>query len=103
MSGETNRLINLVKSLTNNYKTSEYDTVVSSGEQVTSGLVAIALSELGIKSKSYQSWQIQFETDNNFSKANIENIKKAFNHRAKMNGLSSQGKWSESLEKESAA
>ncbi len=76
MSGETNRLINLVKSLTNNYRTSEYDTVVSSGEQVTSGLVAIALNELGIKSKSYQSWQIQFETDNNFSKANIENIKK---------------------------
>ena len=76
MSGETNRLINLVKSLTNDYRTSEYDTVVSSGEQVTSGLVAIALNELGIKSKSYQSWQIQFETDNNFSKANIENIKK---------------------------
>ena len=76
MSGETNRLIKLVESLTNNYRTSEYDTVVSSGEQVTSGLVAIALSELGIKSKSYQSWQIQFETDNNFSKANIENIKR---------------------------
>ena len=76
MSGETNRLINLVKSLTNNYRTSEYDIVVSSGEQVTSGLIAIALNELGIKSKSYQSWQIQFETDNNFSKANIENIKK---------------------------
>jgi len=76
MSGETNRLIKLVESLTNNFKTSEYDTVVSSGEQVTSGLVAIALNELGIKSKSYQSWQIQFETDNNFSKANIENIKK---------------------------
>ena len=75
MAGETNRLIKLVESLTN-YKTSEYDTVVSSGEQVTSGLVAIALNELGIKSKSYQSWQIQFETDNNFSKANIENIKK---------------------------
>ena len=76
MSGETNRLIKLVESLTNNHRTSEYDTVVSSGEQVTSGLVAIALNELGVKSKSYQSWQIQFETDNNFSKANIENIKK---------------------------
>ena len=50
--------------------------MVSSGEQVTSGLVSIALNELGIKSKSYQGWQIQFETDNNFSKANIVNIKK---------------------------
>ena len=76
MAGETNRLIKLVESLTNNYKTSEYDTVVSAGEQVSSGLVALALNELGVKSKSYQGWQIQFETDNNFSKANIENIKK---------------------------
>ena len=76
MAGETNRLIKLVESLTDNFRTSEYDTVISSGEQVTSGLLAIALNELGIKSKSYQSWQIQFETDNNFSKASIENIKK---------------------------
>ena len=76
MAGETNRLIKLVESLTNDYRTSEYDTVISSGEQVTSGLLAIALKELGIKSKSYQGWQIPFETDNNFSKANIKEIKK---------------------------
>ena len=76
MSGETNRLIKLVESLTNDYRTSEYDTVISSGEQVTSGLLAIALNELGIKSKSYQGWQIPLETDKNFSKANIKNIKK---------------------------
>ena len=76
MAGETNRLIKLVENLTNNYRTSEYDTVISSGEQVTSGLLAIALNELGIKSKSYQGWQIPFETDNNFSKANIKEIKK---------------------------
>ena len=76
MAGETNRLIKLVESLTNDYRTSEYDTVISSGEQVTSGLFAIALNELGIKSKSYLAWQIPFETDNNFSKANIKEIKK---------------------------
>ena len=76
MAGETNRLIKLVQSLTNNFKTSEYDTVISSGEQVTSGLVAIALNESGIKSQSYQGWQIPFETDNSFSKANIKEIKK---------------------------
>ncbi len=75
MAGETNRLIKLVESLTNDYRTSEYDTVISSGEQVTSGLLAIALNELGIKSKSYQGWQIPFKTDNNFSKANIKEIK----------------------------
>ena len=76
MAGETNRLIKLVESLTNNNKTSEYDTVIASGEQVTSGLLAIALNELKIKSKSYQGWQIPFETDNNFGKANIKTIKK---------------------------
>ena len=75
MAGETNRLIKLVESLTNDYRTSEYDTVISSGEQVTSGLLAIALNELGIKSKSYQGRQIPFETDDNFSKANIKEIK----------------------------
>ena len=75
MAGETNRLIKLVESLTNDFRTSEYDTVISTGEQVTSGLLAIALNELGIKSKSYQGWQIPFETDNNFSKANIKEIK----------------------------
>ena len=64
MAGETNRLIKLVESLTNDYRTSEYDTVISSGEQVTSGLVAIALNELGVKSRSYQGWQIPLETDN---------------------------------------
>ncbi len=75
MAGETNRLIKLVENLTNDFRTSEYDTVISSGEQVTSGLLAIALNELGIKSKSYQGWQIPFKTDNNFSKANIKEIK----------------------------
>ena len=76
MAGETNRLIKLVESLTNNYETSEYDAVISSGEQVTSGLLAIALNDLGVMSKSYQGWQIPFETDKNFSKACIEKIKK---------------------------
>ena len=75
MAGETNRLIKLVETLSNDYRTSEYDTVISSGEQVTSGLLSIALNELGIKSKSYQGWQIPLETDNNFSKANIKEIK----------------------------
>ena len=49
MAGETNRLIKLVESLTNNYRTIEYDTVISYGEQVTSGLLAIAFNELWIK------------------------------------------------------
>jgi len=76
MAGETNRLIDLVQSFSKRYNASEYDTVISSGEQVTSGLLAIALNDINIKAKSYQAWQIPITTDDNFSKANIENISK---------------------------
>ena len=76
MAGETNRLIDLVESFSKRYNASEYDTVISSGEQVTSGLLAIALNDINIKAKSYQAWQIPITTDDNFSKANIENISK---------------------------
>lgn len=74
MSGETNKLVGFV----NDFKTSndaEYDTVVSSGEQVTSGLTAIALQELGLKARSYQGWQLGIKTDSVHSKARIEEIK----------------------------
>ena len=76
MAGETNRLIDLVESFSKRYNASEYDTVISSGEQVTSGLLAIALNDINIKAKSYQAWQIPITTYDNFSKANIENISK---------------------------
>ena len=76
MSGETDKLIRLVESITTKYIPSEYDTVISSGEQITSGLLAIALNDIGVKSKSLQAWQIPFFTDGNFSKANIEAINK---------------------------
>ena len=76
MAGETNRLIDLVQSFSKRYNASEYDTVISSGEQVTSGLLAIALNDINIKAKSYQAWQIPITTDDNFTKANIENISK---------------------------
>ncbi len=76
MGDETNRLIDLVKSFSKRYNASEYDTVISSGEQVTSGLLAIALNDININAKSYQAWQIPITTDDNFSKANIEKISK---------------------------
>ena len=49
MAGETNRLIELVKMTAEDYNLEEYDTVVSTGEQITCGLLAIALNNIGIK------------------------------------------------------
>ncbi len=73
MSGETNKLVGFV----NEFKVrndAEYDTVVASGEQVTSGLLAIALHELGIPARSYQGWQLHIRTDSVHGKARIEEI-----------------------------
>ncbi len=73
MSGETNKLVGFVNDFTSKDE-AEYDTVVSSGEQVTSGLTAIALQDLGIKARSYQGWQLAIRTDATHSKARIEEI-----------------------------
>jgi aspartate kinase len=73
MSGETNKLVGFVNDFKVN-SDAEYDTVVASGEQVTSGLTAIALQELGIKARSYQGWQLAIKTDATHSKARIEEI-----------------------------
>ncbi len=52
----------------------EYDTIVSSGEQVTSGLLAIALRRCGVKARSWQGWQIPLQTDNAHASARIKGI-----------------------------
>ena len=74
MSGETNRLVGYVEDISPLYDAREYDVVVSSGEQVTSGLLALALQELGIKARSWQGWQIPIHTDTAHGKARIESI-----------------------------
>ena len=53
MSGTTNKLIKLVGEITKTFDVSEYDTVISSGEQITSGLLSIALKNIGINAKSW--------------------------------------------------
>ncbi len=58
MSGKTNELVAWVKDASPLYDPKEYDTVVASGEQVTSGLLALALHELGLKARSWQGWQV---------------------------------------------
>ncbi|WP_203414903.1 aspartate kinase [Entomobacter blattae] len=74
MSGETNRLVGYCNSLAKLYDPQEYDSIVATGEQVTSGLLAIALQELGLKSRSWQGWQIPLKTDHAYGKARIETI-----------------------------
>lgn len=74
MSGETNRLVALVEALTPSCNKREYDVVVAAGEQVSIGLLAIAIDALGGKARSYLGWQIPFVTDAIYSKARIQDI-----------------------------
>ncbi|MGE5639730.1 MAG: aspartate kinase, partial [Clostridia bacterium] len=74
MSGETNRLIALAKEIQPNSDPRELDVVASTGEQVTIGLLAMALMELGLKAKSYTGWQVKVLTDSAFTKSRIISI-----------------------------
>ena len=74
MAGETNKLVDYVRGLSVLHDAREYDTVVASGEQVTAGLTAIALQELGVNARSWAGWQIPIRTDGVHGKARIEAI-----------------------------
>ncbi|MDP8566889.1 aspartate kinase [Methylophilus aquaticus] len=74
MSGETNRLIGLAKEIMPDPDPRELDVMVSTGEQVTIGMTALALLELGIKAKSYTGSQVKILTDDAFTKARILDI-----------------------------
>lgn len=74
MSGETNRLIGLAKEIMPDPDPRELDVMVSTGEQVTIGMTALALLELGIKAKSYTGSQVKILTDDAYSKARILDI-----------------------------
>ena len=77
MSGETNRLLALAKEISTNPSGRELDVIAATGEQVTIGLLAIALHELGIKAKSYTGGQVRVLTDNAYTKARILEIDEA--------------------------
>ena len=85
MSGETNRLIELAKGVSDNPSPREMDVLVSTGEQVTIALLSMALQKQGINARSYTGSQIPLRTDSVHSKARIEEIddKKV---RADLNG-----------------
>ena len=74
MSGETNRLIALAKEISASPDPRELDVIASTGEQVTIGLLAMALKEVGLKAKSYTGPQVRVLTDSTFTKARILQI-----------------------------
>lgn len=74
MSGETNRLISLAKEIQSNPNPRELDVMVSTGEQVTVALLAMALMERNIKAKSYTGSQVRILTDSAYTKARILKI-----------------------------
>ena len=74
MSGKTNELINFSKEISNEFDKRELDVLLSSGEQTTCALLAGALIELNIKSKSWLNWQIPILTEGEHSNARIINI-----------------------------
>ena len=77
MAGVTNQLVAYVDDVSTLYDAREYDTVVSTGEQVTVGLLALVLQGMGIPARSWLGWQVPIRTDNVHSKARIEDIESA--------------------------
>ncbi len=74
MSGKTNELVGWVNETSPLYDAREYDAVVSSGENVTAGLMALRLQEMDIPARSWQGWQVPLKTNSAHSSARIEEI-----------------------------
>ena len=74
MSGETNRLIGLAKEIMPNPDPRELDVIASTGEQVSIGLLAMALKSIGVDAVSFNGSQVAVHTDSAFTKARIESI-----------------------------
>ena len=74
MAGVTNQLVEYVGEISMMHDAREYDVVVSSGEQVTTGLMALALQETGIQARSWLGWQMPIRTDDSHSRARIKII-----------------------------
>ena len=86
MSGETNRLIGLAQAISEQPDPREYDQIVASGEQVTIGLLAMALKELGVPARSFLGLQVPIRTDDVHSKARITEIDGTAVHAALARG-----------------
>jgi len=78
MAGKTNELVGWTREASPMHDAREYDAVVASGEQVTAGLLAITLQNMGVHARSWQGWQIPIKTDNAHGAARILDIDGAF-------------------------
>ncbi|SFK15276.1 aspartate kinase [Mesorhizobium albiziae] len=78
MAGKTNELVGWTREASPMHDAREYDAVVASGEQVTAGLLAIALQNMGVHARSWQGWQIPIKTDNAHGAARIVDIDGSF-------------------------
>src|SRR5215510_10789111 len=74
MSGKTNELVDWCRDASPMHDAREYDAVVASGEQVTSGLLAIALQAIGIQARSWQGWQLPIITSDAHASARILDV-----------------------------
>src|SRR5579864_7289008 len=74
MAGTTNQLVGWCQALSPLHDAREYDAVVSTGEQVTVGLLAIALQQIGVEARSWLAWQIPLRTDNAHGTARILSV-----------------------------
>ncbi|HEY1856684.1 aspartate kinase [Acidocella sp.] len=74
MAGTTNQLVDWCQKLSPLFDAREYDAVVATGEQVTAGLTAIALQNVGVDARSWMGWQVSVETDGQHGKARIASI-----------------------------
>lgn len=74
MAGETNRLLGLAREITPQPDARELDMIAATGEQASSGLLAIALQAEGVAARSYAGWQVPVRTDSSFTKARITSI-----------------------------
>ena len=72
MAGVTNHLVDWAGEIANLYDAREYDVVVATGEQITSGLLAMALQDLGVSARSWLGWQVPVNTDSTHGRARIE-------------------------------
>jgi aspartate kinase len=86
MAGDTDRLVNFCREASSLYDPREYDVVVSSGEQVTSGLLAIALQAIGVPARSWLGWQLPIHTSDAHASARIEDIDMAALDAALLSG-----------------
>ena len=97
MSGKTNELVGWVNDTSSMYDAREYDAVVSSGEQVTAGLMALVLQELDVPARSWLGWQVPLRTKGSHGAARIkdistENINQKFSEGMKVAVIATRAK-----------